>query len=47
VRNQVSVAMLGKMNDDLAKKGVYNSLVQKRITVLAAIRSWKAGRIYE
>jgi hypothetical protein len=39
VRNQVPVAMLGKMNDELAKKGVYNSLVQKRITALAAIRN--------
>jgi hypothetical protein len=27
------------MNDDLAKAGAYNSLVQKRITALAAIRN--------
>jgi hypothetical protein len=30
---------LNKMNDDLAKAGEYNSLVQKRITALAAIRN--------
>jgi hypothetical protein len=27
------------MNADLAKAGVYNSLVQKRITALAAVRN--------
>jgi hypothetical protein len=30
---------LNKMNDDLARVGAYNSLVQKRITALAAIRN--------
>jgi hypothetical protein len=30
---------LNKMNDDLARAGAYNSLVQKRITGLAAIRN--------
>jgi hypothetical protein len=30
---------LDKMNADLAKAGQYNSLVQKRITALAAIRN--------
>jgi hypothetical protein len=30
---------LGRMNADLAKAGVYNSLMQKRITALAAIRN--------
>jgi hypothetical protein len=30
---------LDKMNADLAKAGVYNSLVQKRITALAAVRN--------
>jgi hypothetical protein len=30
---------LGRMNADLAKAGVYNSLMQKRITALAALRN--------
>ena len=30
---------LDKMNADLAKAGQYNTLVQKRITALAAIRN--------
>ena len=30
---------MDKMNADLAKKGVYNLLVQKRITTLAQIRN--------
>jgi hypothetical protein len=30
---------LDRMNADLAKAGVYNSLMQKRITALAAIRN--------
>lgn len=33
------VGKLDKMNADLAKAGVYNTLVQKRITALAAIRN--------
>ena len=35
----LSVGKLDKMNEDLAKAGQYNSLVQKRITALAAIRN--------
>ncbi|MBS1196858.1 MAG: hypothetical protein H6R18_643 [Proteobacteria bacterium] len=35
----LDVGKLDKMNADLAKAGQYNSLVQKRITVLAAIRN--------
>lgn len=35
----VGMGKLDKMNADLAKAGQYNSLVQKRITALAAIRN--------
>jgi len=35
----IPTAKLDKMNAALAKAGVYNSLVQKRITALAAIRN--------
>jgi hypothetical protein len=35
----LSAGKLDKMNADLAKAGQYNSLVQKRITALAAIRN--------
>lgn len=35
----LAVGKLDKMNADLAKSGQYNSLVQKRITALAAIRN--------
>lgn len=35
----LGVGKLDKMNADLAKAGQYNSLVQKRITALAAIRN--------
>ena len=36
------------MNDDLAKAGIYNSLVQKQITALAGIRNSAAhGKIDE
>lgn len=38
-RNQIQHGKLDKMNADLAKAGVYNSIVQKRITHLAAIRN--------
>ncbi|WP_426115923.1 DUF4145 domain-containing protein [Pseudomonas sp. DSP3-2-2] len=37
--NGISAAGLNKMNDDLAKAGAYNSLQQKRITAMAAIRN--------
>jgi hypothetical protein len=42
--NGIDVGKLDKMNADLAKKGVYNSVVQKRITALAAIENSAAHR---
>jgi hypothetical protein len=36
-KNNIAVGSLNKMNDDLAKAGVYNSLIQKQITALAGI----------
>ena len=38
-RNQLPHGRLDKMNADLVKAGVYNTLMQKRITALAAIRN--------
>lgn len=38
-RNTIPHAKLDKMNADLAKKGAYNKLQQKRITALADIRN--------
>lgn len=35
----IPIGKLDKMNADLAKNGQYNSLVQKRITALSAIRN--------
>lgn len=37
--HSLSVGKLDKMNADLAKAGQYNSLVQKRVTALTAIRN--------
>lgn len=37
--NGLAIGRLNKMNDDLAKAGVYNSLKQKSITSLAAVRN--------
>jgi len=37
--SDLSVGKLDKMNADLAKADLYNSLVQKRVTALAAIRN--------
>lgn len=37
--NGLAIGTLNKMNDDLAKAGIYNSLKQKRITSLAAVRN--------
>jgi hypothetical protein len=42
----IAVGKLDKMNADLAKAGQYNSLVQKRITALAAIRNSAAHGNY-
>jgi hypothetical protein len=38
-RHKIAHGKLDKMNADLAKAGVYNSIVQKQITHLAAIRN--------
>ena len=38
-RHNLTLGKLDKMNADLAKAGVYNGLVQKRITHLAAVRN--------
>jgi len=38
-KNNIETGKLNKMNDDLAKNGVYNSLIQKQITALAGIRN--------
>ncbi|MFO1005276.1 MAG: hypothetical protein U0929_04900 [Planctomycetaceae bacterium] len=38
-RNGISYGKLDKMNADLAKLGIFNKLVQKRITTLADIRN--------
>jgi hypothetical protein len=38
-RNQIQHGKMDKMNADLAKKGTYNLLMQKRITALAQIRN--------
>lgn len=38
-RNGIPNGKLDKMNADLAKAGQYNSLVQKRVTAMAAIRN--------
>lgn len=37
--NGLAIGKLNKMNDDLAKAGIYNSLKQKSITSLAAVRN--------
>jgi len=39
IREEISQGKLDKMNADLAKKGIYNKLRQKRITALADIRN--------
>jgi hypothetical protein len=38
-RNGISYGKLDKMNADLTKAGIYNGIVQKRITHLAAVRN--------
>ncbi|OIR10664.1 hypothetical protein GALL_74340 [mine drainage metagenome] len=48
IENNLPIGKLEKMNADLAKAGKYNSLVQKRITTLAAVRNSAAhGNIDE
>ena len=37
--HNIQPGKLDKMNSDLTKAGAYNSLVQKRITALAAVRN--------
>lgn len=47
-RHEISHGKLDKMNADLSKVGQYNSLVQKKVTALAAIRNSAAhGRVDE
>jgi hypothetical protein len=47
-KNNIETGKLNKMNDDLAKNGVYNSLIQKQIIALAGIRNSAAhGRTDE
>ena len=44
----IASGKLDRMNADLAKSGIYNALVQKRITALAAIRNSAAhGNVQE
>jgi hypothetical protein len=38
-RNQIAHSMIGKMNDDLLKKGAYNRLLHKRILAIAQVRN--------
>ncbi|MDR3244749.1 MAG: DUF4145 domain-containing protein [Elusimicrobiota bacterium] len=38
-KNNVIIASLNRMNDDLAKNGIYNSLIHKQIIALAGIRN--------
>ena len=38
-RESIAIGNINKMNADLAKAGIYNSLVQKQITAHAAIRN--------
>jgi hypothetical protein len=38
-KNVIAIGKLNKMNDDLAKNGVYNSIIQKQIVALSAIRN--------
>jgi hypothetical protein len=38
-KNNIETGKLNKMNDDLAKNGIYNSLIQKQIIALAGIRN--------
>lgn len=47
IENDLEINKLDRMNADLAKKGVYNSLVQKQITAIAAIRNSAAHGKYE
>ncbi|MES2636976.1 MAG: DUF4145 domain-containing protein [Pseudomonadota bacterium] len=39
VEQKISIGKLNKMNEELAKAGTYNALMQKRITSLADIRN--------
>jgi len=43
----LAIGNLDKMNADLAKNGIYNTLVQKQITAIAAIRNSAAHGKYE
>jgi hypothetical protein len=39
IANKMAIGRLDKMNADLCKEGIYNSLIQKQITAIAAIRN--------
>jgi hypothetical protein len=39
VRRGIAIGSMDRMNSDLAKAGQYNTLVQKRVTALAAVRN--------
>lgn len=39
IRRGIPIGSIDKMNADLAKAGQYNTLVQKRVTALAAVRN--------
>jgi hypothetical protein len=46
--NNIEIGKLNKMNDDLAKAGIYNTLIQKQIVALAGIRNSAAhGKVDE
>ena len=48
IRHSIPVGSMDKMNADLAKAGQYNTLVQKRVTALAAVRNSAAhGKLQE
>lgn len=47
IENQLEPGKLDKMNADLARKGIYNSVLQKQITAIAAIRNSAAHGKYE
>jgi hypothetical protein len=39
IDNNIGLGKLNKMNEDLAKAGIYNALIQKQIVALAGIRN--------
>jgi hypothetical protein len=47
IANGMDIGKLDKMNADLCKNGIYNSLMQKQITAIAAIRNSAAHGKYD